>query len=106
MRARADPDAFRFPRTSPAGDNTVTRSPVQARQKRFCGHLRDEPPLNELPPCDVQEAICRRLYNGDSMLRVAQVAQRKPALAELLDKILARNCAVHGVFGDPPEAPR
>ena len=37
------------------------------------------------------------------MLRVAQVAQRKPALAELLDKILARNRAMHGVFGDSPK---
>ena len=96
-------DACRFPRTSPAGDNAVTRSPVQARQERFCSRLRDEPPLNELPPCDVQEAICRRSYSGASMLRVAQVAQRKPAPAELLDKVLAGNRAMHGVFGDPPK---
>ena len=37
------------------------------------------------------------------MLRVAQLAQRKPAPAELLDKILTGNRAMHGVFGDPPK---
>ena len=67
-------DACRFPRTSPADDNAVTRSSVQARQERCCRRIRDEPPLNELSPCDVQEAIRRRLYSDDSMLGVAQVA--------------------------------
>ena len=99
-------DACRFPRTSPAGDNAVTRSPIQARQEYFCGRLRYEPPLNELPTCDVQEAICRRSYNGDSMLRVVQVAQRKPAPAELLDKILAgKSCGARSLRRSP-EAPR
>ena len=96
-------DARRLPRTGPAGDDAVTRSPVQTRQERFCSRLRDEPPLNELPPRDFQEDICLRLYSGDGMLRVAQVAQRKPAPAELLGKILAGNRTMHGVFGDPPK---